>query len=86
MANRLFASRLSRQNKKKVGMAIREMRERAGLRQQDLAELLWMPQSVISRVEAGNRKIDILELRDICSACGTTLSRFVQRLEAGLPT
>jgi transcriptional regulator with XRE-family HTH domain len=36
-------------------------RKAAGLRQQDVAERLGKPQSFVSRIEGGQRRVDILE-------------------------
>ena len=43
-------------------------RKAAGLRQQDLAERLGKPQSFISRIEGGQRRIDVLEFYAIARA------------------
>jgi transcriptional regulator with XRE-family HTH domain len=63
---------------------LREMRKEAGLRQIGLAERLGVPQSFVSNVENGQRRVDVLELREICGVCGITLAEFVERLEARL--
>lgn len=60
---------------------LRELRSEAGLRQQDLAERLGKPQSFVSKYETGERRLDILELRDVCGSCGFPLVEFVVRLE-----
>jgi transcriptional regulator with XRE-family HTH domain len=60
---------------------LRQMRLDAGLRQADLARKLRQPQSFVSKYESGERRIDILELREICSALGVSLTEFVRRLE-----
>lgn len=57
------------------------MRLDAGLRQADLARKLRQPQSFVSKYESGERRIDILELREICMALGVSLSEFVRRWE-----
>jgi transcriptional regulator with XRE-family HTH domain len=57
------------------------MRLDAGLRQADLAEKLRQPQSFVSRYESGERRLDILELRQICVVLGVSLAEFVRRLE-----
>jgi transcriptional regulator with XRE-family HTH domain len=56
----------------------------AGLRRADLARVLRMPQSVVSKYESGERRLDILELRQVCDAVGLTLKDFVARLEGEL--
>ena len=60
---------------------LRKTREEAGLRQDDVAERLGRPQSFVSKYESGERRLDILELYDVCRALGVTLSNFVKKLE-----
>jgi len=60
---------------------LREMRKEAGLQQVALAERLGRPQSFVSDVEKGQRRVDILELMEICDACGVTLTDFASRLQ-----
>jgi transcriptional regulator with XRE-family HTH domain len=69
---------------KKLQRLLRQTRLGAGLRQQDLAELLKRPQSFVSKYEAGRRRLDLLELRQICEAVGISLSEFVRRFEESL--
>jgi transcriptional regulator with XRE-family HTH domain len=61
---------------------IRRVREEAGLRQQALAETLGVPQSVISKIETGERRLDAVELARFCEACGITLAAFILRFDA----
>jgi len=63
---------------------LREIRSDAGLRQVDLAEKLGQPQPYVSRYESGERRLDILELRQVCDAVGIKLEEFVARLEKRL--
>ena len=58
---------------------LREIRMEAGLRQVDLAERLGQPQSFVSKYEAGERRLDIVELEQVCAACGISLVDFVSR-------
>ncbi len=60
---------------------LRELRLEAGLRQVDLAKRLKTRQGFISAYETGSRRLDILELRQICKACGITLKKFIDRFE-----
>lgn len=62
---------------------LRQIRIDAGLRQEDLAEKLGQPQSFVSRYESGERRVDLLELGEICRALGLSLSDFVKRFEKG---
>ncbi len=60
---------------------LRQIRQEAGLRQEDLAERLGRPQSFVSKYETGERGLDVVELYDVCAACGISLSKFASRLE-----
>ena len=51
---------------------LRDVRDRAGLRQVDVAELIGRPQSFVSEYEAGQRRLDLVELRAVSVACGTS--------------
>ena len=56
---------------KAAGQVLGVFRMRAGLRQQDVAAALGKPQSFVSSYEAGQRRIDILELARIAEALST---------------
>lgn len=47
-----------------------EARGEAGLKQADVAEKLGRPQSYISKIERGERKVDVVEFLEIASAIG----------------
>ena len=51
-----------------VGRRLAAIRKRAGINQDQLAELLQKPQSFVSACERGQRRIDILELLRIAAA------------------
>jgi transcriptional regulator with XRE-family HTH domain len=63
---------------------LRKLRKEAGLNQQELANALHKPQSFVSKVESGERRLDILELRLICQQFGLDLVSFAERLEKEL--
>ena len=63
---------------------LREVRTEAGLRQADLAEQLRLPQSFVSKYESGERRLDILELRQVCEVLRVPLQEFIRRLEERL--
>lgn len=63
---------------------LRQVRLEAGFRQVDLAEHLGQPQSFVSKYESGERRLDILELRQICDTLGISLQEFVNKLEDSL--
>jgi transcriptional regulator with XRE-family HTH domain len=62
---------------------LRELRERAGLTQRDLGELLGKPQSWVFNCETSNRRVDLIEFIAWARACGvrprTALARFLER-------
>jgi transcriptional regulator with XRE-family HTH domain len=64
---------------------VRQIRLDAGVTQLELANRIGVPQSFISKFESGERRLDILELRQICRALGLNLADFVRRLEKGIP-
>ena len=49
----------------------------SGLKQEELAKRLGVHQSFVSKVENGERRLDVLELRDLCEALGIGLSAFI---------
>ena len=53
-----------------VGEVLAEFRKIAGLRQHDVATRLNKPQSFVSAYEAGQRRIDVLELLRITDVVG----------------
>lgn len=65
---------------------LRDLRIRRGMRQEDLAAQLGVMQNFMSNVERGVRRIDVIELRDICLALGTDLVSFCKALEQQLAT
>jgi len=63
---------------------LRRIRLDAGLRQEDLAKRLGVPQSFVSKYESGERRLDIIEIRGICRAMDISLPRFVALFEESL--
>ncbi|MHB8347378.1 MAG: helix-turn-helix domain-containing protein [Acidiferrobacterales bacterium] len=64
---------------------LRQVREAAGLTQEDLAVRLGETQSFVSKCERGERRMDLVELREFCKAMGITLEKFVRRFERKAP-
>lgn|SRR5690606_17576768 len=65
-------------------LLLRQLRLGAGLRQIDLAQALGQPQSFVSKYESGERRLDLLELRQVCHAVGVSLLEFIERYEKAL--
>jgi transcriptional regulator with XRE-family HTH domain len=61
-----------------------QLRSSSGIRQADLAQLLKVPQSFISKLESGERRIDLIELRAILKCLNTNLIEFITELEKRL--
>ncbi|MBK9174331.1 MAG: helix-turn-helix transcriptional regulator [Chloracidobacterium sp.] len=56
---------------------LRNAREEKGLTQTEVAERLGQSQSFVSKVERGERRIDIVELRAFCQAMGVDFLSFI---------
>lgn len=69
---------------KKLLALLRRIRLDAGLRQVDLANRLKQPQSFVSKYESGERRLDLLELGQVCLAVGINLGEFVRQFEESL--
>lgn len=62
---------------KKVVENLRKAREDAGLRQEDIAQKLGKPQSYISKIERGERRVDVVELKAFARLYKKPLDYFV---------
>jgi transcriptional regulator with XRE-family HTH domain len=60
---------------------LRDSRVAANLTQAQLSERLGRAQSFISDVERGQRRLDLVQLRDWCAAIGTALPKLVRDFE-----
>lgn len=63
---------------------LRTTRLEAKLTQAELARRLGRPQNFVSLYERGVRRLDVNELRLVCTGMGITLAAFVKRLERNL--
>ena len=66
---------------KRLLALLRQIRLNAGLRQVDVAKRLKEPQAFVSRYETGERRLDLLELREVCRALGINLKDFIREFE-----
>ena len=60
---------------------LRNVRVNALLTQAQLAERLGQTQSFVSKVERGERRLDVVELRAFCEVLGVSFSSFAKQLE-----
>jgi transcriptional regulator with XRE-family HTH domain len=69
------------QQREKLLALLKEIRQKNGMTQIELAQKLGVPQSFVSKYEAGDRQLDILELKQICQLIGIPLDTFIHQLE-----
>jgi transcriptional regulator with XRE-family HTH domain len=69
---------------KKLLVLLRGIRVEAGLRQSELASRLGTDQTFISKYESGERRLDILELREVCQVVGIDFVVFIRKLDQDL--
>ncbi|HDL6713950.1 TPA: helix-turn-helix domain-containing protein [Yersinia enterocolitica] len=55
-------------------------RKKAGVTQKMLSEALGKPQSYISKYETGERRIDVIELIDICDELGVPFYNLIREV------
>jgi transcriptional regulator with XRE-family HTH domain len=67
-----------------LGAVLTEVRERAGVKQADLAARLGMPASYLSKIESGTRRLDVVELIRIADAIGVEAEEIVRHVTAAL--
>ena len=69
---------------KRLLVLVRGIRVDAGLTQSELASRLSRDQTFVSKYESGERRLDVLELREVCQAIGTDFVTFVRKLNKEL--
>jgi ribosome-binding protein aMBF1 (putative translation factor) len=60
---------------------LKELRTERGLGQEELAKRVKLTQSMVAKIESGERRLDVIELTRWCDALGITLMDFVARFE-----
>ena len=63
---------------------LRNARNKARLTQEGLAKLLGETQSFISKVERGERRLDVVELRAFCRALKVPFPSFISKLHRAI--
>jgi len=63
---------------------LRETRETKGVTQVELGEMINENQNFISKIETFERRLDVIELRIICSALNVSLPKFINDFESRL--
>ncbi|MDR7091761.1 helix-turn-helix domain-containing protein [Cellvibrio fibrivorans] len=62
---------------------LKSLRNEAGLTQTEMANLLGKPQSYVSKYESGERRLDFVEVLEVCESLRVTPQAFVARYYAG---
>ena len=67
-----------------LGEVLVRMRERAKLKQSDVAAKLGLPASYLSKIESGTRRLDVIELIRIAEAMGVDAAEIVREVRDAL--
>ena len=70
--------------REKLLALLRQLRIDAGLTQTELASRLQRDQTFVSKYESGERRLDILEVREVCRAIGVDFVAAMRRLDRKL--
>lgn len=65
------------EDREKLRELLKDLRKNeAGLTQVELSQTLGRPQSYVSKYETGERKLDYVEIAEICEALGISMEKF----------
>lgn len=67
---------------RKLITLLRQNREMSGLTQSQLAELLNTSQTVVSKIESCERRLDVIELIEICKAIDIDFNNLMDELNS----
>jgi len=63
---------------------LRTKRLDRGITQEELASRLGVGQGIVSKIETHERRLDLIELREICLALGISFPEFVKEFDNNL--
>lgn len=63
---------------------LRSKRLDKGITQEELASRLGVGQGIVSKIETHERRLDLIELREICLALGISFPEFVKEFDNNL--
>lgn len=73
------------EDRENLRLLLRELRkDETGMTQVELSVALGKPQSYVSKYENGERKLDYVEIVEICKALGISMERFNHLFEKRL--
>ncbi|MEW6554248.1 MAG: helix-turn-helix transcriptional regulator [Actinomycetota bacterium] len=64
---------------------LKEIRANAGITQVELSRRLGVPQSFVSKYESGERRLDLIELEQVCGVLGVSLQWLLESYEESKP-
>ena len=67
-----------------LGEVLARIRERAGLKQGDVAARLGLPASYLSKVESGTRRLDVIEFVRLIEVMNLDAAEAISELRAAL--
>lgn len=67
-----------------LGRVISAVRERHGLKQQDVAATLGLPASYLSKIEKGTRRLDVIELLQIAKAMKVDPAELIREIDSAV--
>lgn len=67
----------------RLASLLRQIRVDAGLTQTQLADRIGQTQSYVSKYEAGEQRLDLIEIETVCDAAGISLTAFIGRYLEG---
>ena len=62
----------------KITKRLKEARQRANLKQQDVADKLKKPQSYVSKIESGEKRLDVVELKKFAKVYKKDINYFIK--------
>lgn len=74
MKNDIYSSK-----HKFLAQQLRKAREASGLDQKEVAEILDKTQSYISKIEAGQRRIDVVQLQEFAKIYKKSINFFIEK-------
>lgn len=63
---------------------LKEYRLEAGVTQTEVAKILEINQAIMSKIEQGQRRLDVIELRKVCKLLKVPLNKFIKELDKRL--
>jgi transcriptional regulator with XRE-family HTH domain len=73
-----------RRAREALGALLRELRVAAGLTQPEVATRLRRPQSFVSKYERAERKLDLIEMGEVCEALRVKPAELMRRFEGSI--